>query len=74
MKSWIAKHSKLLIIVGVLMATVAAFASYNTPGDYEECLLKHMPDAKSDTSAKLVAYACRQKFPDYIDEKKFIEQ
>ena len=56
------------------MATVAAFASYNTPGDYEECLLKHMPDAKSDTSAKLVAYACRQKFPDYIDEKKFIEQ
>ncbi len=54
----------LFIFVTTVLFPSCGAAGWFGPSTYEECILNNIKGAKSDHAAKLVAHACREKFPD----------
>lgn len=51
------------IFVLCLVVINSSYAGWFGPSNYDECILDGMKGVNSDVAAKLVAQACRKKFP-----------
>lgn len=52
-----------MLALSLLCATGVAQAGLFGPSNYDECVLDGVKDAKTETAARMVAQACRNKFP-----------
>lgn len=52
----------LFIAIGAAVGWGATWLQ--KPRNYEECVLKNINDAESDTAARLVGIACGRQFPE----------
>lgn len=53
---------RIALVVAVLMAAPASAGLFG-PSNYDECILEHLKGVSSDVGARMVAEACRKKFP-----------
>lgn len=67
--------SIMLAVAGLLPFGLAQAGLFG-PSNYDECVLDGVKDAKTDMAARLVAQACRNKFPvktEPIEQRRWIE-
>ncbi len=63
----------ILLVVGVAICGLAWVSVLTaSPDSYEDCVLKNMKGVESDRVASIIAYTCRDKFPDVISEEEFM--
>jgi len=55
---------KSIFFVTALLPIIASAQIFG-PSNYQDCILKGLESAKTDTSAKLVMKMCMEKFPEY---------
>lgn len=55
--------NKSYVGVLLLLLSINASAGLFGPSNFDECVLDGVKDAKTETAARLVAQACRNKFP-----------
>jgi hypothetical protein len=55
-----------IFVAVVLLIPSYAIAGWFGPSTYEECVLKNMKGVTSDQASRIIAKACRDKFPEEI--------
>jgi len=58
------------IVIAMLFPSVRALAGIFGPSNFDECVLQSMKGVTSDAAARIIARACRNKFPENPKENK----
>jgi hypothetical protein len=69
------KYKKFIFPVVVVASAFSFFLLGNQPHSYDDCILKNIGKANSNSAANMVYKSCRNKFPVeyvYLSEEDFM--